>query len=36
MVHPFHPLEIALRVKQEDVEIPIFDATTIHAKAALD
>jgi aspartate racemase len=27
--------EIPLLVKQEDVSIPIFDTTTIHAKAAV-
>jgi aspartate racemase len=28
--------EIPLLVKQEDVSIPIFDTTTIHAQAAVD
>jgi len=28
--------EIPLLVKQKDVTIPIFDTTTIHAKAAVD
>jgi aspartate racemase len=28
--------EIPLLVKQEDYEIPLFDTTTIHARAAVD
>jgi aspartate racemase len=28
--------EIPLLVKQEDVKVPVFDTTTIHAKAAVD
>jgi len=28
--------EIPLLVKQEDIKVPIFDTTTIHAKAAVD
>jgi aspartate racemase len=28
--------EIPLLIKQSDVDIPIFDTTTIHAKAAVD
>jgi aspartate racemase len=28
--------EIPLLVKQEDVDIPVFDTMTIHARAAVD
>ena len=28
--------EIPLLVKQEDVDIPVFDTMTIHAQAAVD